>query len=79
MNVLDVSHGLTGQERPAKLTGGEMPITSDDGDSDAGTFSAPSCPGHRGNFVGGKPPPSTVPPMQHAGPLSYTEQKASCH
>ena len=24
----------------------------------------------------GKHPPPTVPPMRHAGPLAYTEQKA---
>ena len=24
-------------------------------------------------------PPPTVPPMQHYGPLEYTEQKEPCH
>ena len=53
-----------------------MPGTSGDGDADAGPFSAPACPGHRGNFGGGKPPPHTVPLMQHSGTLDYVERKA---
>ena len=68
----DVPHALTGQGRPADLPGGGIPRTSGDEDDDAGTFYAPACTGHRGNFGGGKHPSPTVPPMQHAGPLAYT-------
>ena len=52
---------------------------SGDEDGVAGPFSAPACPGHRGRFGGGKPPPSTVPLMQHSGPLTCVERKAPCH
>ena len=56
-----------------------MTRTSSDEDGSLGTFYAPSCLGHRGHFGGVKPPPPTVPPMQRAGPLEYTEQKPPCH
>ena len=39
----------------------------------------PEFSGHRGHFGVGKPPPTTVPPMQHAGPLSYIERNSPCH
>ena len=75
----DISRGLPGQGRPAELPGGWIPRTSDGEDGNVDPFSAPACPGHRGNFGGGKPLPPTVPPMRCAGPLAYTEQKATCH
>ena len=75
----DVPHGLTGQGRPADLPSGGIPRTSSNEDGYAGTFFVPACPVHRGYFVGGKYPPPTVPPMQHAGPLVYTERKVPCH
>ena len=56
-----------------------MPRTSGNEGDNAGTFSAPACQGKRGYFVGGKPPPHTVPLMLHAGPLEYTERKAPYH
>ena len=56
-----------------------MHMKSGDEDVDAGTFNATACPGHCGNFGGGKHPPTTVPPMQHSGTLAYTERKALCH
>ena len=56
-----------------------MPRTSGDEEGDAGPFYAPACPGHRGHFGGGKPPPHMVPPMQHDGPLVNTERKAPYH
>ena len=49
----DVSHGLPGQGKPADLPGGGMPRTSGDKYGNAGQFSAPACPGHRGHFGGG--------------------------
>ena len=51
---------------------------SGDKDGDAGPFSAPECLGHRGNFLGGKHSPPTVPPMRCAGPLACIERKAPC-
>ena len=59
-----------------ELPGLGMPGTIDDEDGDAGPFSAPACPGHRGHFGGVKPPPPMVPPMQHSGPLECIDQKA---
>ena len=56
-----------------------MTNTSGNEDGDAGTFSAPSSPGHRGHFGRGKPPPPMESPMQHDVPLEYTEWKATCH
>ena len=56
-----------------------MPRTSGNKGGNAGSFSTPAFPGHHGNFGGEKPPPPTVPPTRHAGPMAYTEQKAPCH
>ena len=75
----DIPHGLPGQGRPAEIPGGEMSRISGKKDGDAGTFYAPACPGHCGHFGGGKHPPPTVFPMQHAGPLTYNERKATCY
>ena len=75
----DFQNDLPVEGRPAELPGGGIPRTSDNKEGDTGPFYAPACPGHRGNFGGGKPPAPTVPPMRHAGPLSYTERKAPCH
>ena len=68
-----------GQGRPTELPGGGMPRPSGDEDGDAGPFTTPACPGHRGHFVGRKPPPPTVPPMQHYVTPACTECKAPCH
>ena len=48
-------------------------------DGNAGPFYAQVCTGHRGHFGGGKHPPPTMPLMQHAGALAYTERKAPCY
>ena len=56
-----------------------MSGTGGDKNGDAGPISTPECPEHCGHFLGGKPPPPTVPLMRHAGPLEYTERKAPCH
>ena len=58
--------------------GGKLRLSSDE-DGNAGPFPAPECLGHCGHFGGGKPPPPTLPPMGHAGPPAYTEQKALYH
>ena len=76
-----LSHGgraadvLDGLPSHGVLPGGGMPRTGGDKDSDAVPFSTPAFPGHRGHFVGGKPPPPKVPLMRHTGPLAHTEQK----
>ena len=75
----DVSHGFTGQGRPADIHGGGMPRPSGNEDGDAGPFTTPECPGHHVHSGGGKHPSPTVPPMRHAGPLSGNEQKAHYH
>ena len=56
-----------------------MPGTSGGEDGNADPFSAPACPGRRGHFGGGKPPPTTVTPMKHSGPLVCVERKAPFH
>ena len=61
------------------LSGEGMPRTSGDEDGDAGPFSTLACLGNRGHFGEGKPPPPTLTPMQHYGPLLYIEQKEPCH
>ena len=75
----DISNGLPGQGRPTELPGGRMPRPSGDEDGNSGPFPAPAWPIHCGHFGGGKPPPPTVPLMQHAGPPVYTKRKAPCH
>ena len=57
----DVMHVLSGQGRPAELPGGGMPRTISNEDGNAGPFSAPACPGHRGHFGGGKLPHPRFP------------------
>ena len=57
----DVLHGLPGQGTPAEMPGGGIPRKSGDEDGNAGSFSAPESPGHRGSFVGGKPPHPQCP------------------
>ena len=66
---MDVPHVLTDQGRPVDLTGVGMTRTSGEKDDNAGTFYELTCPGRRGHFGGGKHTRTTVPPMQHAGPL----------
>ena len=75
----DLSHGLPVQGSPTDLPGGGMPMPSGDEDGNSGPFPAPAWPIHCGHFGGGKPPPPTVPLMQHAGPPVYTKRKAPCH
>ena len=74
----DLSNGLSGQGRPAELPSGGITRSSGDEDVDAGSLPIPACPGHRGNYGGGKPPPSMVHPMRHAGPPEGTERQAPC-
>ena len=56
-----------------------MPGTSSNKEGDADTFYAPAFPGHRGNFGGGKPPPTTMPKMRNSVTLACVERKAPFH
>ena len=46
---------------------------------DAGPLLSPTCQGHRDYNGGGKPPPPTVLPLQHAGALESAEWAAYFH
>ena len=72
----DISLSLPGQGRPVELPGGGMPGPSGDEDGDAGPFTIPACPGHRGHYGGEKPPSPTVHPIRHANPLAGTERQS---
>ena len=48
-------------------------------DGHGGEFMAPACTGHCGDTGGGKPPPPTVPSMQHASIMAGSERDASAH
>ena len=48
-------------------------------DDDAGSFLSMEFPGNCHHIGGGKPLPSTVPPVRHDGALESTEHAASCH
>ena len=75
----DVPDGLPDQGRAAELPSGGIPRTGRDEDRDADALFQPACPGYRDHFEGGKPPPPTVPPMQHAGPMEGTKRQAPRH
>ena len=75
----DFQNDLPGQGRPADLPSGRIPRQSGDKDSNAGALLALACPQHRGDSGGGKPPPPTLRPMQHAGSQAGPEQTAPDH
>ena len=50
-----------------------------DADGDEGALLAPARQGHRGDTGGGKTPPSTVPPVLHAGDVEGPEWDAQDH
>ena len=75
----DISNSPPCQGRFTELPGGWMPGPSSDEDGDAGSLSIPACPGHCSHSGGGKTPPHTVHPMQHAGPPVGTECQAPYH
>ena len=75
----DLLNGLSGQGRPAELPGGGMPRPSGNKDGDKGSIPIPACPGHHGNFGGGKPSPHMENHMQHDGTLEGTEWQVPCH
>ena len=50
-----------------------------DTDGDEGEILAPGRQGHRVDTGGGKPPPSTVTPVWHAGSVEGPEWDAQAH
>ena len=50
-----------------------------DADGHADAVLASARPGHRGNTVGGKPPPTMMPLVQNSGAMAVTEWVAPAH
>ena len=75
----DFQNDFLSEGRPAELPGGGMPGPSVDKGGNVGAITAPACTQHRGHSGGGKSPPPTVRPMQHAGPPVGPERQASVH
>ena len=75
----DVLDGLPNQGRAAELPSGGLTSPGREEDGDADALFQPACPRYRDHFGGGKPPPPTVPPMQHSGPMEGTKRQAPCH
>ena len=46
---------------------------------DAGTLFPPACRVYCAHFGGGKPPPHTLPTLQHDDALECSEQESYCH
>ena len=67
-------NGLLGRRGTAELPHRGVFGAGGNKDGDAGSFLPPAWPGYRHHFVGGKPPPPTVPPMRHVGALEHTER-----
>ena len=64
---------LTDLRGTTELTRRGVSRTGGEEDGNVDPFLPPACPGYRHRFGGRKPTPPTVPPMQHAGDLTYTE------
>ena len=75
----EFQNDFPGEGRPAELPVGGMPRPGGDDDGNAGALPEPACLQHRGHYVGVKPHPPTVRPMQHAGPLAGTERQSHYH
>ena len=65
----DVPYGLPDQGRAAELPSGGLTRPGKDEDGDADALFQPACPVYHDHFVGWKPPPPTVSPMQIPGPM----------
>ena len=76
---LDFHNAFPGKGRPAELPGGGMPGPSGNEDGNVGALLAPACLRHRGHSGGGKPTPTTVRPVRHAGTLAGPERQAPGH
>ena len=71
--------GILDRRETVELPRRGVSRTGGDEDSNAGSFLPPVFPGYCHNFGGGKYPPPMVPPMRHAGALTYNEQGEPCH
>ena len=61
------------------MPSGGLPGKGRDADGDAGTFMAQTCPGRCDHLVGGKPPPSKVLAMRHAGAVADPKWETQEH
>ena len=57
----DFQDGVSCESRTEDLPSQRVLWPGGDADSNTGALLVPSCPGHRGDTGGGKPPPPTVP------------------
>ena len=62
-----VQNELSREGRQETVPGGGMPGGVSDTSGDAGALRAPARPRHRGYTGGGKPHPTTVPPVRPSG------------
>ena len=65
---------LSGKGGAADMPRGGVPGYSGDKEGDAGALRSLACPRHRSGAGGKKLPPSTVIPVQHAGPPEGAER-----
>ena len=61
------------------MTSGGLPGKGRDADGDEGTFMAQTCPGRRDHLGRGKPPPSKVLAMRHAGAVAFPKWETQEH
>ena len=63
----DIQNEFSDEGRQATVPGGGMPRGVSNTSGNAGALRALACPRHRGHIGGGKPPPTTVPPVRPVG------------
>ena len=61
------------------VSSGRMPEKGWDKDGDEGAFMEKACTGRRDHLVGGKPPSSKMPTMQHASPVAVAKWPSQEH
>ena len=61
------------------MPSGGLPGKGRDADGDEGTFMAQTCPGRRDHLGRGKPPPSKVLAMRHAGAVAFPKWETQEH
>ena len=67
------------QGRDKEVPSGGLPGKGRDVDDDEGTFLAQTCTGSRDHLGRGKPPPSKVSTMHHAGPVAVPKWAPQAH